>query len=446
MKKNLYLNDVNIGNYGIFINSDTYLNAPQIDYNDYKVPARNGSVIQYNKRFENVVRKFECYIPDTQNVQTALDQLKLLIYDNPGYLKIVSDYQPDFFMYGYLAQEIEVKPFNQELSATFELYFSCMPQKIRIAEYDRFIPIFNTPITNDFTILNVNNSEMLREILSYVPDYVETFDTYALCKLTQLGLSGNVRFNSIYKGRIFVICQYTDNEPTFVDFLVAGGGFDVISTFEVPSQYNTSSYYLCVLQTTDGNASVTSNIQYGSNYSQSIYAGVSYGVYFDRNDSIYSSGDKYTGALGTIQLLFPDSDEYGLTDNNIQSNYYMNGDGVIAFNDAYIKIDWYQMWLDGILPVVRECIQRYTISGRTRYFVALQVDLMTKRCFATDYNTGNTISLDKYCTIYGDFKFNAGTKYNAISISRRSDLSGISPTYQDDYYIYANIHFNWWKL
>lgn len=128
-RKQFYINGTASGTFNIFVSNDTYLNAPQIDYTEYSVPARNGSLIAYNKRLNNVVRKFDCYIKT--NVTNSLDALKKLLYTNPGYLTISSDYEPDTYQLGYLAQEIQVEPFNEEgdFSAQFSLYFSCMPQK-----------------------------------------------------------------------------------------------------------------------------------------------------------------------------------------------------------------------------------------------------------------------------------------------------------------------------
>lgn len=128
-RKNLYINNTNIGTYGIYISSDTVLDSPSFDYKAYAVPGRNGTVLQYGKRMDNVVRKFSCYVPDGTNTKTALTSLKKLIFANPGYLKISSDYETDTYQIGYLAQEITVKPFNRYRTATFDLYFSCKPQK-----------------------------------------------------------------------------------------------------------------------------------------------------------------------------------------------------------------------------------------------------------------------------------------------------------------------------
>lgn len=128
-RKQLYINGVGTGTYGIYISSDTYLSAPAPDLVAHPVPGRSGDLVQWNKRLNNIVRKFDCYIPDT--VQVNFDGFKKMLYSNIGYVKITSDYESDTYQMGYLAEEIAAEPFLKDgnLTATFTLYFSCKPQK-----------------------------------------------------------------------------------------------------------------------------------------------------------------------------------------------------------------------------------------------------------------------------------------------------------------------------
>lgn len=128
MMKCFYLNGNPSSDFGIYINSDTYLDAPSFDYTEYEIPGVHGNSIQYNKRLNNVVRKFECYI--NKNCVDNLALLKKLIYSNPGYLQIESDYDPGYIQFGYLAEEINVTPFlSDPQNVQFTLYFSCRPQR-----------------------------------------------------------------------------------------------------------------------------------------------------------------------------------------------------------------------------------------------------------------------------------------------------------------------------
>lgn len=127
--KQMYINGVGSGTYKVYISSDSYLDSPSIDYTEYTIPAVNGNVVAYNKRLNNVVRKFDCFIKKDPLVN--LNSFKKLIYKNTGYLRIESDYDPNTYQLGYLAQDIKVTPFStgNNLQVRFTLYFSCKPQK-----------------------------------------------------------------------------------------------------------------------------------------------------------------------------------------------------------------------------------------------------------------------------------------------------------------------------
>lgn len=134
--KQLYINGTGTGDYGIYISSDTYLSAPSIEYTEYQVPGRNGNLVNSSGRLNNIIRKFDCYIPDS--AQANLDEFKKLLYGTIGYMQITSDYEPDTYQLGYLAQELEVAPFLSDdvLRVTFSIYFSCQPQKYYLTNSD----------------------------------------------------------------------------------------------------------------------------------------------------------------------------------------------------------------------------------------------------------------------------------------------------------------------
>lgn len=128
LNKTLYINDIALSDYNIYCSSDTYLNAPQIDYTEYQIPARTGTLIQYNKRLNNVVRNFSC-ICRKDDAKDAIDELKKLLYMNTGYVKLASDYEPNFYQYGYFAEDLQIQYIINEDVAIFDLIFSCNPKK-----------------------------------------------------------------------------------------------------------------------------------------------------------------------------------------------------------------------------------------------------------------------------------------------------------------------------
>ena len=171
-KKNLYINNTSLGTYGIYISSDTVLNAPSFDYIEHQVPGRDGTLLQYNNRLNNVIRKFTCYAPLNTTPATAIANVKSLIYSSPGYVKISSDYETGMYQYGYLAQDIVVKPFNRYKTAEFDLYFSCLPKKYFTTQAS--VVLNGANFTNIRSTLTRNNGFMTRLLndlpLQYIPN------------------------------------------------------------------------------------------------------------------------------------------------------------------------------------------------------------------------------------------------------------------------------------
>lgn len=134
--KQLYINGVGTGTYGIYISSDSYLSAPSIEYTEYQVPGRNGNLVNSSGRLNNIIRKFDCYIPNS--AQANMDSFKKLLYGTIGYMRISSDYEPDTYQLGYLAEELVAEPFLSDdvLTVTFTIYFSCQPQKYYLTNTD----------------------------------------------------------------------------------------------------------------------------------------------------------------------------------------------------------------------------------------------------------------------------------------------------------------------
>ena len=184
----LKIEGTDISQYGIYISSDTYLNAPQIDYTDYQIPNRNGNMIQYNKRLNNVVRKFECYIPRSTEIASGLRSLKSLLYSKPGYLKLESDYDSGFIQYGYLAQEIKVNPFRLK-NAKFDLYFSCQPVRIHGTNAAiTFAPVF-APGSSRQAFVGVarRQSGMIQQMINALPmSAVPDADFFCVMRMTSV--------------------------------------------------------------------------------------------------------------------------------------------------------------------------------------------------------------------------------------------------------------------
>lgn len=237
MVKQLYINGTGSGTYGVYLNSDTYLDSPSMDYKEYSVPARNGNVINYNKRMNNIIRKFDCYI--NSNVLSNLNSFKKLIYGNTGYMKIESDYDSDTYQLGYLAQEINVEPFNEtgNFSVKFTLYFSCLPQKWfknnSTSSWEQ-----QGSMSGIFVIYHRSNPEVQRIIKQLPISEQPTADYYALMDLGQEQNMGTITNVSATNSNGLVIVYYANSylSDYTTDVICYGNGTATASSYTPATQ------------------------------------------------------------------------------------------------------------------------------------------------------------------------------------------------------------------
>lgn len=163
--KQLYINGVGTGNYDIYISSDTFLNSPEIAYEAYEVPGLDGSLLKYDKRLNNVIRRFDCFCKN--DVYNNITQFKKWIYENVGYMLIESDYEPNVYQYGYLAEGIEFELFDASgaFEAKFSIYFSCKPQKY----YATSSGNKNIGATDGFENVLPRSSQIVQQALDQIP-------------------------------------------------------------------------------------------------------------------------------------------------------------------------------------------------------------------------------------------------------------------------------------
>ena len=126
VRRQFYINGKPSSDFGIYAASDTYLNAPAVGYDSFSVPKVNGLFISEKDRLSNVTRRFTCFAPD--GIKTACEALFQYLYSIDGYFVLQSDYDVSHYCYAYFEEGVEVTPFRAK-AGTFDLYFSCMPQK-----------------------------------------------------------------------------------------------------------------------------------------------------------------------------------------------------------------------------------------------------------------------------------------------------------------------------
>ena len=393
MKKNLYINDINIGDFGIYISSDTYLDAPLIDYTEYQIPARNGNVIQYNKRLNNVIRKFDCYIPENQDVQQSLNKLKMLLYKNIGYMKLQSDYDIELYQYGYLAEGIENTPFMTK-TTNFTLYFSCMPERYYVdPEETETIDFFGGSYR-----FYPASSKFVNSLFSKVSNFYNAYNTYVALENIILPVSNetiNVSITNtsdeIKFGALCVMDNYATDRYTILKVLGISDDGDFNLSFD-NSQF-TRGHRLCIVYPLIYSSyDVTANITYGGsthtdtfNFDESIIAKV-------------TSDDSFVSGV-TLKSVF----------DNMYPQSPNNDDAFWLVNEVIVRYDFESMYADGVCDTILNMCDGIVYT-----------DVFNKRAYAIESGTSKKLSLDNYLYIEGNVAYQNETTVIESFLGRSS--------------------------
>lgn len=420
MKKNLYIDDVNIGNYGIYISSDTYLNAPLIDYTEFQVPARDGNLILDNKRLNNVIRKFDCYIPENYDLEGGLNKLKKLIYSKRGYFKIVSDYDNSYYQYGYFAEELNVEPFITQ-SANFTLYFSCLPQKW----YTETTKISKNVDTLRYSPrYRKSDDPVIQKLLATTKNNYDISNGWLLGATLSSGIFANTTYNinvTSTKNKQYIVIHYDVQNDTY----------NVIA--EVDS-YNLKFEYT---PTTSGNIQFMIPVDYNdvditATYNNMTAQFKEAWVTIDNTDLTNDDAFGSTPVLYFCNLAVPSA---------------LSGKGcidVFSINGNIYELD--------LISLVNEyttqgVIDNFGIPFAESYYIPIKIDLYNCKAYILDsfnYNYANAkIKYDISYLLKGNFHAIFGDE---INIKVGCFWNSSEAEFIDNNLYLFNIQPNWWIL
>lgn len=391
MRKHLYINDVDICDYGIYISSDTYLNSPLIDYKEYQIPSRDGNVIQYNKRLNNVIRKFVCYIHETTNIDSALNQLKMLLYKNIGYVKLASDYDENKYQFGYLAQDIVVEPFQFDKVATFELYFSCLPQKYYDETEQTRLDVIGADTGQ---ILNLSASTFIQNVMNNVDlAYQPNKNTFVIMPIAiPTGYEQNqiqIKYETTTPSNrlTYMAIGHVDNtrnEPIFDEYLgmSVDGNMPYMTIDNSYAQANYNVYAIYQIENVTFNVTFTRKIESSGESSYTRTYQIKENQFL--NDSSFIDN-------ATIVLAMSYTASASQTTNMVFQ---------CVANDVQIFIDAIKMVNDGVAKYIYDNCDWSQYNGAPIF-----IDIRSRSCYAININTNEKIALDEYCQIFGDINF-----------------------------------------
>lgn len=147
MRKHLYVDNVDLATYGVYISGGGTFSAPEKEYTWYSVPSRNGDILGLNRRLLNIKVTYDCFI--YTNFDTNIANLRNFLLSRDGFVRISDDYHTGEFRKGVYEGPFEPS-ITQKLDAgSFQLTFNCMPQ--------RYLTSGETTTTYTTTPVTINN-------------------------------------------------------------------------------------------------------------------------------------------------------------------------------------------------------------------------------------------------------------------------------------------------
>lgn len=428
-RNKLYINETNIANYGIYISSDTYLDSPKIDYAEFQIPAKNGTAILDNKRLNNVIRKFDCYIPESGNVENSLGQLKRLLYTNKGYLKLSSDYDPSYYQYGYLAQEINVKPFNKK-AAEFSLYFSCLPQK-----YEDVNALHTTTYNDTNTYLSQrlsNDSRIITPLLvnakvDYPYSPVGWVHKNTVSFYLSQGSYSIVCTSSTTQKYMVTLKKEVLGSPTVYSYEIIGevDNYNGTFSFDVPAHDQYTNYFIDIFAPL-----------FDYDHLVSFTVGADSGTLKFEYNPITSPDFVNLGAMGCRPVFI-----YKKKIGNIQPSTYNDGGyDLLTLNGNMYLVNYSRMAQDYTIQSIFNVCAHYD-SAENEYYLYVKIDPVNAKMYFLDtFAMDGTVLMDvsSYLLKYETGSFEGTNTIIGKFASNNFNTIGVL----------KNISFTagWWKL
>ena len=270
IQKNLYVDGINLANYGLYITGQSAFNAPQRDVELVAIPGRNGDYIIDNGRFQNIEVTYPAGLrEDTTDFATRVAEIRNILASRHRYVRIEDDYNPNEYREGMFVSGLEVVPACDNIAGQFDIVFNCKPQRfLKSGETE-------TAVANNGTISN--------------PTQFESKPLLAVKGWGELSVNGyGISVPNVPIGNVSLSSSTNTNTQTFSEnSLEAGDTITVGATTVVIADRFSSSVMLY-------GASVDSET--GTLTTSTEVEGAGYGV---RNASVVVSIPATTFAKGT---------------------------------------------------------------------------------------------------------------------------------------------------
>ena len=135
MRNYLIINNVlNSKDYGVYISGQGTFSAPARAFNMIPIPGRNGALISYETRFENIEVTYPAFI--VSNFKQNIDNFRAKLLSFKSYFYLQDSYNPNFYREAIYKGPFEPEVNSQNNAGKFNLVFNCKPQRFLLtADY-----------------------------------------------------------------------------------------------------------------------------------------------------------------------------------------------------------------------------------------------------------------------------------------------------------------------
>ena len=113
--------------YGVYISGSHVYDAPERDETSIEVPGRNGALTLDNGRYKNQPLKYPAFI--IRDFDFNVEALRNYLLTKRGYFRLEDSYHPQEYRLAKWSGGMEVAAHASLLGGTFDINFSCYPQR-----------------------------------------------------------------------------------------------------------------------------------------------------------------------------------------------------------------------------------------------------------------------------------------------------------------------------
>lgn len=123
--------------YGVYISGTGVFNAPSRAYDMQSISGRNGAVLGADKHLENLELTYPAFV--YADFKNNIQAWRSLLLSKHGYQRLTDTYYPDEYRMALYAGPFDVDAVANLTAGSFDMTFSCLPQ--------RYLLTGETPVT-----------------------------------------------------------------------------------------------------------------------------------------------------------------------------------------------------------------------------------------------------------------------------------------------------------